>query len=97
MSTNITSYKELLAQREALEQQITAARKAEVADAVQKIRGLVESFGLTQEDVFPLTKPKREASAVAPKYRDPATGQTWTGRGKPPVWIKDKDRSQFAI
>ncbi|MEG0046322.1 MAG: H-NS histone family protein, partial [Comamonas sp.] len=42
MSTNITSYKELLAQREALEQQIAAARKAEVADAVQKIRGLVK-------------------------------------------------------
>ncbi len=59
MSTNITSYKELLAQREALEQQIAAARKAEVADAVQKIRGLVEAFGLTPEDVFPLAKPKR--------------------------------------
>lgn len=51
MSTHTTSYKELLAQREALEQQITAARKAEVTDAVQKIRGLVEAFGLTPEDV----------------------------------------------
>lgn len=97
MSTHTTSYKELLAQREALEQKIAATRKAEVADAVQKIRGLVEAFGLTQEDVFSPAKQKREASAVAPKYRDPVTGQTWTGRGKPPIWIKDKDRSQFAI
>lgn len=23
----------------------------------------------------------------APKYRDPASGKTWTGRGKPPAWI----------
>ena len=30
---------------------------------------------------------------VAPKYRDPATGQTWTGRGKAPKWIDGKDRS----
>ncbi|AIJ47507.1 histone [Comamonas testosteroni TK102] len=95
MSTH--SYKDLLAQREALEQQIAAARKTEVADAVQKIKNLIEAFGLTQDDVFPPAKQKREAGTVAPKYRDPVTGQTWTGRGKPPNWIKDQDRSQFAI
>lgn len=97
MSTN--SYKELLAQREALEQQIAAARKSEVAGAVKEIKGLIEAFGLTQDDVFSPTKQKkmREKVSIAPKYRDPATGQTWTGRGKPPVWIKDQDRSQFAI
>ncbi|MEN2385728.1 H-NS histone family protein [Comamonas sp. A7-5] len=95
MSTN--SYKELLAQREALEQQIAAARKAEVAGAVQEIRSLIDAFGLTQDDVFPPAKQKRETASVAPKYRDPATGQTWTGRGKPPAWIKDQDRSKFEI
>lgn len=95
MSTQ--SYKELLAQREALEQQIAAARKAEVAGAVQQIRGLIETFGLTAEDVFPPARQKREAGSVAPKYRDPVTGQTWTGRGKPPSWIKDQDRARFAI
>ncbi len=97
MSTH--SYKDLLAQREALEQQIAAARKTEVADAVQKIKGLIEAFGLTQDDVFPATKQKqkRETGSVAPKYRDPATGQTWSGRGKPPNWIKDQDRSKFEI
>lgn len=26
-------------------------------------------------------------SVVAPKYRDPATGTTWTGRGKQPKWL----------
>ena len=97
MSTH--SYKDLLAQREALEQQIAAARKTDVADAVQKIKGLIEAFGLTQDDVFPAAKQKqkRETGSVAPKYRDPATGQTWSGRGKPPNWIKDQDRSQFEI
>ena len=43
-----------------------------------------------------------EASAqavkkVAPKYRDPATGKTWTGRGRAPTWLDGKDRAQFLI
>lgn len=98
MSTHTASYQELLARRTALEQQIAAAHEAERADALQKIQALIETFGLTQEDVFPPEKPKRRASSpVAPKYRDPATGLTWTGRGKPPVWIRDQDRSLFAI
>jgi DNA-binding protein H-NS len=32
------------------------------------------------------------------KYRDPKTGKTWTGRGKPPLWIAGaKDRQAFLI
>lgn len=33
----------------------------------------------------------------APKYRDPASGKTWNGWGKPPTWIAGKDRAGFAI
>lgn len=87
----------MLAQREALEAQIAAARKSEVANAVQQARAMIEAFGLKQADVFPSTKQKRETGVVAAKYRDPVTGLTWTGRGKPPSWIRDQDRSQFVI
>ncbi|WP_080439961.1 H-NS family nucleoid-associated regulatory protein [Burkholderia ubonensis] len=35
---------------------------------------------------------------VAAKYRNPETGETWSGRGRAPAWIKDaKDRSSFFI
>ncbi len=35
---------------------------------------------------------------VAPKYADPKSGATWTGRGRAPLWIRDvKDRSKFLI
>jgi DNA-binding protein H-NS len=30
---------------------------------------------------------KDKRSVVAPKYRDSATGATWTGRGKQPKWM----------
>jgi DNA-binding protein H-NS len=33
-----------------------------------------------------------------PKYRDPKTGATWSGRGTAPAWLADaKDRSKFLI
>jgi DNA-binding protein H-NS len=55
---------------------------------------------LTANDIFPGRGAKaasKPASKVAAKYRDPATGQTWTGRGKAPKWIDGKDRNQFVI
>lgn len=98
---NETSYKDLLKQREALEQQINEARQRELSTAVTRVRELVAEYGLTQQDVFPTGRAARAAASpaakVAPKYRNPATGQTWTGRGKPPRWIQNEDREKFAI
>jgi DNA-binding protein H-NS len=34
----------------------------------------------------------------APKYRDPMSGDTWSGRGRAPAWLATvKDRTQFLI
>ncbi len=95
----MTSYKELLKQREALEQQINEARRQELAGAIAQVRALVAEYGLSQDDVFPAARARSASSGtkVAPKYRDPATGQTWTGRGKAPKWIQNQDRAQFVI
>lgn len=98
--TNMPSYKDLLAQRQNLEAQIEAARKSEMSEALSTIHGLIKEFGLTASDVFPAGRTKSSAakgSTVAPKYRDPSTGATWTGRGKAPLWIANKDRAQFEI
>lgn len=95
----MASYKELLAQREQLEQQIATARQAEITTAVAQVRELVAQFNLTADDIFTAQRSTRstKGTSVAPKYRNPATGETWTGRGKPPRWIADQDREQFLI
>lgn len=96
----MTTYKELLKQRENLEQQIKEARQREIAQAVTQVRTLVAEFGLTAQDVFSSGKVRKSGGAhgkVAAKYRNPATGATWTGRGKPPKWIQGQDRAKFAI
>jgi DNA-binding protein H-NS len=44
------------------------------------------------------TAAKSAMPKVPPKYRDPVSGATWSGRARPPAWIKDaKDRSKFLI
>jgi DNA-binding protein H-NS len=96
----MTTVAQLLAQKQALEAQIEAARKAEISDAVAKVKALVAEHGLSAKDIFGSAKRGAKAGArgaVAPKYRDPASGATWTGRGKAPKWIEGKDRAKFAI
>ena len=94
----MTTYQELLKQREALDAQIAEVRKGEFVNAVSQARQLVQEFGLTAQDIFGGTRQSKvKGTTVAAKYRDPSTGATWSGRGKPPLWIAGKDRAQFAI
>lgn len=91
----MTDYQTLLAQKAQLEAQIATAQAEAKAKAVTEARALIQEHGLTASDVFPGAKAK--GSGGTPKYRDPATGVTWTGRGKPPAWIVGKDRTPFLI
>lgn len=96
----MTAYRDLLAQREILNKQIEESKKTETTAAIARARELVAQYELTVEDVFsktPSSKKGKKIGAVAPKYRDPQTGKSWSGRGKPPLWIAGKDRSPFVI
>ena len=95
------TFAELVKKRQDLDALIEAARRAEISDAVNRVRELVAAHNLTHQDIFGGAKRGPKAGTVknpdAAKYRDPATGATWTGRGKAPKWIDGKDRAQFAI
>ncbi|MCK4132579.1 H-NS histone family protein [Ralstonia pseudosolanacearum] len=47
----------------------------------------------TNQVCFVLASKKK---AVAPKYQDPKTGATCSGRGPAPAWL-DKNRDKFLI
>lgn len=94
----MASYQELLQQREQLDRQIKEAAEREKAEGITKVKALIEQYGLSASDVFSKrTGAKSGSGKVAPKYKDPTTGETWTGRGKAPKWIDGRDRSQFLI
>lgn len=85
-----------------LEKALQSKLSAQRAEKISAARSIVAEYGLTQEDVFPVGRASKRASGttgkVAPKYRHPETGDTWTGRGKPPLWIANvADRSVFEI
>lgn len=103
------SYKALRAQIAKLEQQAEAMRQTQVKAVVAQLKKTIAEYGLTAEELGLVpggrggrraAKPaatRRAGSGVA-KYRDPKTGQTWTGRGRPPAWIAGaKDRDAFLI
>ena len=85
-----TSYKDYQAQISELQVQAEEQRKLELGGAIEQIRMLIKEFGLTDSDIAKLFKGSKGGgvrSKVAPKYADPATGATWSGRGLPPKWI----------
>jgi DNA-binding protein H-NS len=85
----MTSVNELLAQKAAIEQQIADARRTERAEALARVRALMTEHGLTLADLASKSAvPKRAGAKVAPKYRNSSTGDTWSGRGLQPKWLK---------
>ena len=80
-----TSLNELLAARQAIEGEIAELRTKTVED----IKRYIAEFNITQAELF-----GKARKTLPPKFRDPATGKTWSGKGKPPAWIRDLDESQ---
>ena len=92
---NKSNLADLLAQRAALEKQIVETQRVERAQAVAQIRELMAQYGLGLADIGTSAaaapqrvKAPKTASKVAAKYRDAGTGQTWSGRGLQPNWLK---------
>ena len=90
----MTTYRELLEQRAALDQKIAVVRKAEAKQALETIHTLIAEFGFTAQQVFPW---KPAVKSVDAKYRDPLTGASWSGRGRAPKWIEGKNRAEFLV
>jgi DNA-binding protein H-NS len=86
------SPKELQALIAGANAQMHEARANQVRTVREKIDGLLKSAGLSLDEVYPTRRSKGtksgKKSSVAPKYRNPADAeQTWSGRGKRPLWL----------
>ncbi|WP_448677214.1 H-NS histone family protein [Delftia acidovorans] len=93
----MSEYKTLLQQKAELDARIAEVMKTEKAGAVAQARDLIHHYQLTEQDVFPASGSKAKGSVGAPKFRNPETGATWTGRGKQPKWIIGKERANYII
>lgn len=93
------TYELLLAQRAELDKQIIETLAAERSAAITAVREVVAKFKLVSADIFAVKrKPSAAKGKKAPvKYADPETGKTWSGRGVLPLWLKDKELSDYAV
>lgn len=100
---------DLMAQKAEIEKKIAEAQREAKSSAVAQVKALMAEHGLTMADLAAKAPSAPRAAGkkggggkVAPKYRDPATGNTWSGRGLQPNWLKSalangKSLKDFAL
>ncbi|MEZ0605064.1 H-NS histone family protein [Paraburkholderia sp. IW21] len=97
----MSQYADLKAQIAKLQAQAEEARRTEVDNVVADIRQKIAEYGLTAQDLgFAVAAKRGRPPKKAPlpaKYQDPKSGNTWSGRGKPPKWIVGKNRERFLL
>ena len=98
--------KELDRERKAAEKALATLADREKKAALEAAEKVAKEHGFSLADLTgDAPKRKRRASSGSsgePKFRNPDTGQTWTGKGRPPAWISEADaagrpRSDFAV
>jgi DNA-binding protein H-NS len=88
----MTTYKELIAQAEALMAQAEQARKAELSGVIADIKAKIKEYSLSATDLgFGAASGRKVRAPKAPvvvKYRGP-NGETWAGGlGRKPEWVR---------
>ncbi len=86
---------ELAAKLASLEKQIEDARREERADVISKIHAMMAEHDIRISDLGGRPGKRKSSASTAgrklpAKYRDPATGDSWTGRGIRPKWLQAK-------
>ena len=80
-------------------------RKLEDAKAalLEEVKGKASELGLSLNDVFPTRRQKKTMAKaqVQVKYRSP-DGETWSGRGHAPLWLRQLElqghkREEFSV
>lgn len=85
----MSTYQEVMNQISELQKQAEVLRRQELAEVISEVKAKIAEFGLSAAELGLSTKSAtRTGKTVAAKYRNPATGETWTGRGRMPKWIQ---------
>ncbi|MFP3709731.1 H-NS histone family protein [Paraburkholderia sp. SIMBA_009] len=91
------SYTQLLDELAELDKEIARARVQARDEAMAQISSLMFEFDIKPNELRRPRNIRYNVQPTRPRYRNPATGETWTGRGNPPLWIRGKDRSRYLI
>ncbi|BAN26319.1 H-NS histone family protein [Caballeronia insecticola] len=96
MAYSSTELTKLLQQQAALNEALTAAREKEARLALIEIVQKMREYDISLNELMG-RKPGEQKAEAQPKYRDPVSGATWSGRGRVPHWIAGQDRDRFLV
>lgn len=89
-----TELLDILAARAILDKNIKGRTERELAE-LERRKSAILAF--MESGQFALDTPKAKSETPsAPKYQDPTTGKTWSGKGKRPGWF-DPDRADYFL
>jgi DNA-binding protein H-NS len=92
------SLKELLERHQQLELQLVVAREREAEIALTDMVRTMQQYDITVAELMGRKAGEAVLNAVpVVKYKNPQTGATWSGRGRIPHWIADKNREDFRV
>jgi DNA-binding protein H-NS len=92
----VNELKQMEAQLAELQARYRAERERVRGETLEALREMLASGTLSVDDLRALL-PAENSRVRPPKYRDPVSGETWSGQGAQPNWIKGKDRFNFLI
>ncbi len=87
----VSPYRQFRSRIRELESEVERLRQRELHELISGMRSKIAEYGITPEQLF-----GADLSDLA-QFRDPETGRSWNGFGRPPNWIRGKDREQFRI
>lgn len=104
LHANHLAYLELQQQIQGLQAKADQLLAEGRRQAIEDVQQLIQAYTLRPEELgfaaaprtAPTTRRDRQPKG-APRFRDPASGATWTGAGKPPNWIAGKSYDDFLI
>ncbi len=103
---------QLLQEEASLQEKIRTLREIKKSEIIASMKLQMRNYGIVIGDLVdsPAELPRQRRSRDSglkeqvekkgkypPKYRNPVTGKTWSGYGKPPNWIKGKNFADFRI
>ncbi|MBO7932029.1 H-NS histone family protein [Burkholderia pseudomallei] len=101
-------YLDLMQQLRDLQERVAVARKREVVEAIEVIARTMTTYDITLDEIRNALQRLEEEAAVQastrrrtikhiPKYLDPSSGRTWSGRGRTPKWLVGKNLDDFLL
>ncbi len=100
------SLKRLLARRARLDAEIAMIESHARHEVVQRIVRMIVDYHIKIEEVYAvlnqggIVPPPDEVKMprrVPPKFWNPETGQTWSGRGRLPLWLVGKNIDEYRL